>query len=290
MPPLLTACRPLHWLKNLLVFVPIFVSHRFLDFHSWELSFLGFVALSCTASAGYLLNDLTDLQADRAHPIKRHRPLASGRITAVQAGAATAALLVLAIFISLVSGRAFLFDLAIYLLTTTTYSLWLKTFPIIDVLLLGLLFTLRIIIGCAAIEVEPSFWLLAFSLFFFLSIALVKRFVELNNRDEDGHSHHLSRRGYEKDDREVLSVMGLTSGYLSILVLAMYVNSDQILTLYSHPHYFWGLCLLGLYWLSRLWFLAHRNLLYEDPVLFAARDRASWLVAGAGLTIMLLAR
>ncbi len=290
MPPLITACRPLHWLKNLLVFVPIFVSHRFLDLHSWRLSLLGFAALSCTASAGYLLNDLTDLRADRAHPVKKLRPLASGRITAVQAGAAAAVLLVLAVVIGLIPGPEFLLDLALYLLTTTAYSLWLKTMPIIDVLILGLLFTLRIIIGCAAIMVDPSFWLLAFSLFFFLSIALVKRFVELNSNDHDGNGHHLSRRGYSKDDNQIIGTMGVASGYLSILVLAMYVNSDQILTLYRQPHYFWGLCLLVLYWINRLWFLAYRNQLCEDPVLFAARDRVSWLVAGAGLCILLLAR
>lgn len=289
MPPLITACRPLHWLKNLLVFVAILVSHRFLELHSWWLSLLGFIALSCTASAGYLFNDLTDLQADRTHPVKQHRPMASGRITAVQAGTTAAALLALSVFLGITLGAEFLLGLALYFLTTTTYSLWLKKMVIIDVLVLGLLFTLRIIIGCAALTVDPSFWLLAFSLFFFLSIALVKRFIELDSAGNGENGHCLPRRGYMKDDRAAIGAMGVASGYLSVLVLALYVNSDQVLTLYSHPHDFWGLCLLVLYWISRLWFLAHRNELCEDPVFFAARDGVSWLVAGAGLCILLLA-
>jgi len=289
MPPLIAALRPLHWLKNLLVLVPLFTSSRFVLPRPWLYACLGFMALSLTASAGYLVNDLVDLEADRAHPSKCYRPLASSSVSPAQAALAALVLLAVAAVTGSRIGAEFLTAVSGYFAISLAYSLWLKKIPVVDVILLGLLFTLRIIVGCTAIAVVPSFWLLAFSLFFFLSIALVKRFVELKTMAGNGNTS-LVRRGYRTEDLEIISSMGVASGYISVLILALYVNSDQILTLYRHPHLFWGLCLLVLYWISRTWFLAHRGELADDPVLFAATDSVSWLMAGAGLAILLLAR
>ncbi|MFP7756164.1 UbiA family prenyltransferase [Thermodesulfobacteriota bacterium B35] len=289
MPPLIRALRPLHWLKNLLVLVPLFTSGLFVLPRPWLYAGLGFLALSFTASAGYLVNDLVDLEADRAHPTKCRRPLASSSISRGQAMMTALVLLVLATGTGIILGTGFLEGIGIYFAVTLSYSLWLKMIPVVDVIVLGLLFTIRIIVGCAAISVVPSFWLLAFSLFFFLSIALAKRFVELKAMIAVGNNS-LIRRGYRAEDRDMISSMGVASGYVSVLVLALYVNSDQIRTLYRHPHVFWGLCLLVLYWNSRTWFLAHRGALREDPVLFAATDGISWLIAGITILLLLLAR
>ncbi len=289
MPPLIKALRPLHWLKNLLVLVPLFTSSQFVLPRPWMSAALGFLALSCTASAGYLVNDLVDLEADRAHPAKCCRPLASGGVSRGEVVAAALALLALAAGTGTRLGTGFLAGITTYFATTLAYSLWLKKVPVLDVIVLALLFTLRIIIGCAAIAVVPSFWLLAFSLFFFLSIALAKRFVELTTMGARGNTA-LIRRGYRTEDRDMISAMGVASGYVSVLVLALYVNSGQIRTLYRRPHAFWGLCLLVLYWVSRTWFLAQRGELQDDPVLFAATDGISWLVAGIGIAILMVAR
>jgi len=234
----LRAMRPHQWLKNLLVFVPLLAGHQ------WTLSGLltatiSFVAFCLVASASYLLNDLLDLPADRTHPSKRHRPLASGALPLATAAWLMPALAAAGLGIALPVGRAFVACLAAYFVVTVAYSLDLKRRPVMDVMTLATLYTVRVIAGGVATGIELSFWLLAFSMFLFLSLALVKRATEIQLASVTGHD--LSRRGYSTSDAEPLRAMGIASGYLAVLVVALYINSDDVTRLYGNPQVLWHL-------------------------------------------------
>jgi 4-hydroxybenzoate polyprenyltransferase len=275
---LLRALRAHQWVKNLLVFVPLLMAHRVLELGRLRDAALAFVAWSLCASGVYLLNDLLDLEADRAHPTKRARPLAAGLL------GRRAALSLVPFLLAAGLGTAFLLlplrfglMLALYLLLTTAYSASLKRLALVDVLVLAGLYTLRVLSGGYATGVPVSTWLLAFSMFLFLSLAFVKRYVEL--QADDGGGQAFSRRGYTREDMELLRSFGAASGYLSVLVLALYINqSREVTQLYRHPELLWlaGPCLL--YWVSRIWLLAHRGSLHEDPVVFTVRDPISYLL------------
>jgi 4-hydroxybenzoate polyprenyltransferase len=276
----LIAIRPHHWSKNLLVFVPLIVSHNFGQPAQIMWISLAFLIFCLVASAGYLINDLLDLQADREHPVKCKRPFASGALSIFAGKVGVIVIVALAALLSIHMPNEFIIILVLYLAVTILYTSYMKREPIIDVLILGGLYTLRIFAGCVAISVKPSFWLLAFSMFFFLSLAMMKRFTELDefvNRGED----KIPRRGYINSDLKILSTMGLTSGYISVLVLAFYVNSREIRLIYTYPHYFWMLCILTFYWISWVWLLAHRGQMHIDPITFAITDRVS-------LTVMIM--
>ena len=276
---LLRALRPHQWLKNLLIFVPAVLAHEFLDPSVVIRSVLAFVSFSLVASAGYLLNDILDREADRAHPVKRMRPFASGELPVRTGVVVIPALVILAAVVAAPLPRAFLGALALYLLTTSAYSLLLKRAALIDVLVLGGLYTLRIIAGGAATEIPLSFWLLAFSMFLFLSLGLVKRYSELANLKAQGAAHS-PRRGYSSGDLGALAQFGISSAYLSVLVLALYINSDSVSELYSNPQVLWLLCPLLLYLLSRVWLLAGRGEVLEDPLVFLLEDRRTLLLTG----------
>ena len=284
---LLRAMRIPHWLKNLLLAVPLVSSHNITEPRLVGHTVLAMAAFSLAASAGYLINDFIDLNADRRHPVKRRRPLAAGRLPFMAGLIAIWVLLAGAAAISLALPEWFAILLAIYFLTTLLYSLWLKKLTIVDVLVVGLLHTLRIIAGCAALAVDLSFWLLGFSMFFFLNIALVKRYAELSGLRLRG-GQTIRRRGYHVDDGEIIRNMGIASGYVAVLVLALYMDSDQIQRLYTHARGLWGLCPLVLYWHSRIWLKAHRGQLNEDPLIFAVTDRVSLTAGLLGLLILWL--
>jgi 4-hydroxybenzoate polyprenyltransferase len=283
------------WVKNLLVFLPTLLAYRFLDPAPVLNSTLAFLSFSFGASAVYVLNDLLDLEADRDHPEKRNRPFASGRLS-LRVGYALIPLLLLAsLALAYPLPRRFLLALAAYFAVTSLYSFFLKQIALVDILLLASLYTLRIMAGSAATGIVVSEWLLAFSMFLFLSLAAVKRYVELlrlrqriNDENSEGPAR-VKRRGYFAADLELIVQMGLASGYIAVLVLALYISSDTVTQLYGHPRVLWFVCPLLLYWVSRIWLLAHRGVLQEDPLSFAVNDRITWVVAGASASVLLVA-
>ena len=272
---LIRAMRPHQWLKNLLLFVPLVLSHQLGDPQLVIQTLLGFLAFCFCASSVYLLNDLLDLASDRQHPNKRFRPFAAGDSPIAHGVVAMIVLLVMAISIASVLPRFFIWVLGIYYLSTMAYSLWLKRASLIDGLVLAGLYTLRLIAGAAAISVAPTFWLLAFSIFLFLSLALIKRHSELQLVHADGQEN-LVGRAYRSVDTETLAQLGTSSGYLSVLVLALYINSDKVADMYARPEALWILCPMMLYWISRMWLLTRRGEMHDDPVVFTVQDVRSW--------------
>lgn len=284
----LKALRLHQWLKNLLLFVPLLTAHRFLEVPSVVLAVTAFVAFGLCASGVYVLNDLLDLTPDRQHPRKRLRPFAAGRLPLLQ-GLLAAPLLTLAgLALSLWCNPAFTVVLLCYCVLTLAYSLRLKRIVMIDVVLLAALYTVRIIGGAMAIGSALSFWLLAFSMFIFLSLALLKRYTELESVLASG-KQQASGRDYSVDDLPLLQSLGAAAGYISVMVLALYINSPESLELYRHPKFLWLLCPVLLYWVSRVWIVAHRGDMHDDPIVFAATDRVSQVVAIIGGAIVLSA-
>lgn len=284
---LLSAIRARQWVKNLLVFVPLVTAHVFAP-AAIGAAALAFAALSLLASAVYLLNDLADLPADRRHPSKRARPIASGRLSIRTAVALVPVLLVGATALALLLAPGARLLLAGYLTTTTLYSLLLKRKVLVDVFTLAFLYTLRVLLGGAATGVLVSPWLLAFSVFFFLSLAFVKRASELLLVRERGLGS-AAGRDWRAVDGSTVPVLGAASGYLSAVVLAIYIHSDVTKRLYAQPGWLWLLVPILLYWVSRLWVLVGRGEMDDDPVLFAARDAVTWGLAAATAAALLLA-
>ena len=275
--PWLKALRLHQWLKNLLVFVPLLAAHRFLEPDAVLLSLQAFVAFGLSASGVYILNDLLDLAPDRLHPRKRERPFAAGRIPLLH-GLAVAPLLTLAgLVVAWFCSPSFALVLLAYYAMTLSYSLKLKRIVMIDVVLLAGLYTARIIGGAVVISADLSFWLLAFSMFIFLSLAFLKRYTELQSASALGKSQ-ASGRGYSVDDLPLLQSLGTASGYIAVMVMALYINSPESVDLYRHPQVLWLICPILLYWMSRMWVIAHRGGMHDDPVVFAATDRVSQLV------------
>jgi 4-hydroxybenzoate polyprenyltransferase len=273
----LRAVRLHQWVKNALVFLPALLAHVIFSATVLRGALLAYLAFGLCASSVYLCNDLLDLDADRRHFRKRHRPFAAGLLS-VRAGAlAAAALLAAAAACALVAGWGFAAVLAVYYLLTWAYSLRLKRVPLLDVMILACLYTARIIAGAAATGVALSFWLLAFSVFIFLSLGFVKRYAELAS---DARTDRLvgHQRGYGRDDLPLILSLGTAAGYCSIVVIAVYINSPDSLVHYRHTRPLWLICPLLLFWISRVWMLAARGHMHEDPVVFALRDRTSLLL------------
>jgi 4-hydroxybenzoate polyprenyltransferase/phosphoserine phosphatase len=268
------ALRPPHWLKNVLVFVPLFAAHSFHNITLVANCLLAFVAFGCCASSGYLFNDLIDLEADRRHPRKRFRAFAAGDLPLSYALIAIPALLIFGGFLGALVSPWLLAVLAAYFVMSAAYSLRIKKIAVLDVLFLAGLYTVRIMAGSAAAGILSSHWLLAFSTFLFFSLALVKRYSELViMRRVEGEG--AKARGYELTDGELLAAMGTASGYLAVLVLALYIATNKAHALYAHPALLWFLCPLLLYWISYIWLIAHRGKMHDDPVVFAINDRTS---------------
>jgi 4-hydroxybenzoate polyprenyltransferase/phosphoserine phosphatase len=268
------ALRPYQWAKNVLVFVPLLAAHRATDLAALLPALGAFVALCLCASSVYLLNDMLDLDADRAHPRKAGRPFASGSLSLGTGFALFPALLAAGALLAAFLPLKFQIALACYYCLTCGYSLVLKRFLLIDAVALAGLYTLRIIAGAGASGVALSFWLLLFSVFLFLSLAFVKRYAELDALRRQQRLQALGR-GYRVEDLAVLQSFGTAAGYLSVLVLALYINSPDIQPLYHRPKAIWMLCVLMLYWISRVWMTAHRGGMHDDPVVYALRDRVS---------------
>lgn len=282
------ALRIRHWLKNFLIFVPLLAAHQA---DSWSLflpTLLAFLAFSMCASSSYLLNDLLDLERDRRHPEKRNRPMASGAMSLIVGIALFPVLLIIAFITSWLSlPRQFGISLLVYYALTLMYSTVLKRVVMMDVVVLAILYTLRIIAGSSAINIAPSVWLLAFSMFLFLSMALVKRYAELHTMREQGLVRTLGR-GYLSSDLPLLASLGAASGYLTVLVLALYIQDAHTAVLYRNPELIWLCCPLLLYWISHLWTVTHRGLMRADPIEFLVQDRISlFIIVICGLDIWL---
>lgn len=265
--------RPHQWMKNLLVFLPLLAAHR-IDGESLLLAALAFVAFSLVASSVYVLNDLLDLASDRAHPRKRNRPFASGALPLVHGTWLAPGLLLAGLGVAMLLGQQFLLVILGYYAATMAYSLVLKRQPVIDICTLAGLYTLRIVAGGVATGIEISVWLLAFSIFFFFSLAAVKRQAEL----VDGKARGLAGahgRGYRIEDLQLVTAMATASGYIAILVLALYINSPDVTELYRNPPVLWGICMVMFYWINRIVMLTHRGEMHDDPVVFAATDKTS---------------
>lgn len=269
--------RPQQWLKNVLVFVPLLAAHRFDEIGLIGKLVLAFFSFGCFASSGYLVNDLLDLPADRHHPVKRWRPFAAGDLPLSYALAMIPALAVFGCLIAMTVSSSFLEVALTYFALTLAYSIRLKRVLLLDVIVLAGLYSMRILAGAAATAIYPSHWLLAFSIFFFFALALVKRYSELViMRKIDGD--HAKARSYELDDGELLAAMGVASGFLAVLVLALYINTDKAQELYGRYQLIWFLCPLLLYWIGRVWLIAHRGNMPDDPFVFALHDRTNLIV------------
>ena len=274
------------WLKNLLLFIPLFAAHQFTNLDTWLTLALALISFSLCASSVYIANDLLDLESDRQHPRKRNRPFASGLVP-VWMGILLAPLLVLLSFaLGSYVGGTFLPWLLCYFALTCAYSWGLKRLVLVDCLTLAMLYTLRIVAGAAAAGMALSFWLLAFSVFLFLSLAFVKRYAELQvqllNAKQKVHG-----RGYYTSDAPLVQMLGITSGYAAVVVLALYLNSDAVVQLYRSPEFVWGTVPVTLFWVSSMWLHAHRGEMHDDPLVFAVKDKAS-LLAGVALVVVLL--
>lgn len=285
------ALRPHQWIKNLLIFVPLLAAHRFTDGVSLFNAFLAFIIFGLTASSVYILNDLADVADDRHHQRKRFRPFASGDLSLLTGWLAWPLLLLSAfIMAGIFLPLSFTGVLGAYFALTLAYSLQLKQTAMLDVLTLAGLYTIRIIAGAAAIAVQLSFWLLTFSMFVFLSLAFIKRLSELKSARHSGHEGNIRGRGYVHQDLELVSSMGSGAGYLSVLVLALYIQDAHTSELYAAPQVIWLACPILLYWISRTWLIAHRGQMHDDPIVFAIKDRVSWIVAGCFLGVFALAK
>lgn len=273
------ALRLHQWTKNALIFVPLLAAHQLTNLMLVWQGILAFVLFGLCASSVYLLNDLLDLADDRYHHSKRSRPFASGKLS-IKSGLLLFPLLLVVAFGGAAALLPWEFGAALvgYYVLTLLYSLLLKRRMAVDVIALAALYTIRIIAGAAAFKLALTFWVLAFSMFMFLSLALVKRYAELHDARIKGITEKTRGRGYYPADLEMISSLGASSGYLAVMVLALYIHDQETAALYAHPQVIWLACPLLLFWVTRVWMLTHRGVMHDDPVVFAIRDRVSLVV------------
>jgi 4-hydroxybenzoate polyprenyltransferase len=264
-------------------------AHQLENVQLWTEALLGFFAFSLCASAVYLLNDISDIEGDRQHPRKRLRPFASGLIGIDKGLMLAVLLLVVGLIFGYLVSQLFFTCLLVYLVLTTAYTFGLKQLPLLDCILLAGLYTLRIIAGGVAVEIPVSFWLLAFSVFIFLSLAFVKRYAELDAQSQHGVLA-LKGRGYRVQDMPLVESLGLVSGFMAVLVLALYLNSDTVVSLYGAPQIIWCAVPIMLLWVSYVWLKTHRGEMHDDPIIFAIEDPVSLLIVFCMLLTFVLAK
>lgn len=285
---LLQGLRPHQWIKNFIIFVPLLTAHQLGDRQTLSQAALAFAAFCLGASAVYLLNDVLDLDADRHHPTKRNRPFARGTLPLQVGLFGGPALLLAALGVGLLLSLNFAAVLLAYFILATAYSLRLKQIALLDVFCLAGLYTSRLVAGHVATGIAWSAWLLVFSMFIFLSLALMKRLQELQSLRQNNGAE-IKGRGYTAGDFQLVTTLGLVSGFIAVLVLALYVNSDQVAKLYAHPTALLLVCPLLLYWIARVWLLTHRGQMHDDPTAFAFKDWVSYAIGAATLVVMWLA-
>jgi 4-hydroxybenzoate polyprenyltransferase len=267
--------------------VPLLTSHKLTDVSLLIRCAIAICALSLVASATYILNDLFDIEADRRHAFKRLRPIPSGDISVTKAISLAVAFAFMGLALAMFMPKGAIALMALYVAGTLSYTIYFKQKLLVDVLLLAGLYTLRVLLGGAVTGISISFWLLAFSIFVFTSLALVKRVTEL--KADAGRREIRLRRGYEETDERTLISVGIASGVAASLVLALYLNSPEVRHLYARPEFLWLLCPLLLYWFSRVWVMVEREEMHDDPLVFVLRDRASRIVLAIGTLIIAIA-
>jgi 4-hydroxybenzoate polyprenyltransferase/phosphoserine phosphatase len=292
---LFKALRPHQWVKNFIIFVPLITSHNLSNSRTVIDAILAFATFCFCASGVYVLNDLLDLDADRQHDSKKRRPFASGELPLPFGLIAVPLLLSLSAGVALYLSWRFVAVLALYFVLTTSYSWRVKQIAMLDVFFLAGLYTIRLVAGHAATGIAYSFWLLAFSMFIFLSLALVKRFTELKMLRQQNR-HDSKGRGYVASDLELVAMLGIANGFLAVLVMALYVNSPDAQidhatgrNLYQHPMLLLLVCPMLLFWISRVWLIAHRGQMHDDPIVFALKDRVSYLIGACTVGVLWLA-
>ncbi len=283
------AMRVYQWVKNLLLFVPLLLAHRLFEPDIFLSTFIAFLCYSLFASSVYILNDLIDLESDRLHTRKKNRPFASGKLP-ISVGVCLVPLLIVCAFGGsyLFVSQDFTFVLFAYFAITSAYTFLLKKIVIIDVLLLAGLYAFRLLAGAIAGDVLISQWLIAFSVFMFLSLAFVKRYSELIALIADNKTE-VKGRAYTIGDVDLLRSVGTSCGLVSILIFALYINSREVTNLYHRPQLLWGVGICLLYWILRVWFVAHRGQMHDDPIIFTVKDKASYVVVALLLTIVVFA-
>ena len=283
----LAACLKLirvhQYAKNVLVLLPLVAAHKF-DIISSLYCIVAFAAFSLCASCVYIFNDLVDLAADRGHPTKKNRPLAAGTIPILHGAIAMPILFFGAVALAASVSLPFLGVLLFYFALANAYTCWLKRKMLIDVVVLATLYTLRVLGGAAAVSVMVSEWLLAFSMFIFVSFALIKRYVELAMR-LDRDLPDLSNRNYRLGDMQIIAALAGASGFNAVTVFALYISSDTVHTLYRHPQFLWLVCPILIYWIGRILMMGHRRLVHDDPIVFALKDRPS-IIAGICVAVV----
>jgi len=284
------ALRVHQWLKNLLIFIPLLAAHEVANLDLVYKSVVAFTIFCLLASAVYVLNDIKDIKEDQQHPDKKNRPFASGRLS-INSGLTTAS--IMAVISVVVAykwlGIDFMLVSVGYLLITTAYTYILRKYWILDVVTLAILYTIRIIAGGIATGLELTFWILAFSMFIFFSLAMVKRYAELLQMNSHGLEDSIFGRGYMKTDSNMIASMGSSSGYIAVAVLALYINDLSSSVLYKHPEVIWAACPVMLYWVTRIWMLAQRGMIHNDPLVFAINDTGSIIVGIVILSIFWMA-
>lgn len=266
------------WVKNALVLAPLLLAHRFDDMLAWRHAFVAFFAFSFCASAVYICNDLLDIPNDRCHPDKKQRPLAAGAMSVPRAIALAGLLFLTAGLLAQGLSYAFVGVLSVYFVVTSLYSFFLKKMLLVDVFVLAALYTTRLVAGSIAVDVPISPWLQAFSLFFFLSLAFLKRYAELLPMKMNGDNTVVRGRGYIASDLPHIFSLGATSGFLSILVFALYIQQPETRQLYGKTSALWAAGLILLYWIAHMWMKAARGGMHSDPIVFAIRNRESIIV------------
>jgi len=286
---LFKAMRPYQWSKNLLLFAAAFLSHNFTNLPVMLSAAHGFVAFSLCASAAYIMNDLFDLETDRLHTKKRHRPFAAGDLSLVYGGLFSLLLLILALLFALALSPKFALSLSIYFAMTLSYSFYLKKKLLLDVFLLAGLYTIRVWAGGVCAGVTISNWTLAFFMSLSLSLAIAKRYSELAASANAQREVKIHRRGYQTSDMPFLLCLGCINANISVLVIALYISSKDTYYYYTNPSALWLICPAVAYWVCRLWMLTIRGKLNEDPVLFAIKDKVSYLLGAFIVTAIMLA-
>ncbi len=273
--------------KNALIFLPLFAAHLF-TLQAFTQAILAFVAFSLCASSVYILNDLVDLQDDRGHRSKCKRPLPSGAIPLIQGVVAIPILLLSSLIIGSAVSLSLLGVLLGYLGLTTAYSFALKRMMVVDVITLAGLYSIRVIGGAVAISVVVSEWLIAFSMMIFMSLALIKRYVELAAR-QDANLPDPTGRDYKNSDLDIVAALAAAAGFNAVTILALYISSDAVNQLYSHPQILWLIGPLLMFWIARALMLAGRRIMDDDPVVFALQDKVSLITVAAAAFLILAA-
>ena len=272
---ILKILRPYQWVKNILVFIPMLMSHQ-LTMNNFIFSIKAFIIFSLVASSIYIINDISDVKSDKEHPYKKDRPIPAGLINIHQCKKIIFYLLFLSTLFLFTTNLNFLLLIISYFVVSNLYTFFLKKYIFVDLAILSILYTLRIIGGGLITNISVSIWLLSFSIFFFISLASVKRQIELLNFKKLGKTK-ISGRGYALKDENIVNAISVISGVVSILVLIFYINSPQVIKLYSSPIILWGICIIMIFWISRIILISKKGEIKDDPIIYAINDKTSYL-------------